>query len=354
VFGKRDIEVKVSQTLVPGYVNLIIDEFTSRIANKYIAQFKLKNPATPFVYVLTEFISRKLFVESFNHFDGVARSAISSVFGIYIRLKRGDLGRPGLRDFFVAAFFLPILGCYFLSWMVQKVAHRKLDNLVRRFIEDHLSGLHLHKRYLGLASHLKYADAIIASHENILDTFRRSKLARQDYRILGVVYPELDEIAIQNRFLIEKEPFIELSGSITPYRQRWIERINGLIYIQRNEHYFGMCVAYSFSDNTDRKRGAFSLHPPQTKKWPYSSPMRIYRALSLDFNLPLLTHYFGQHPLEDVCYVIKDANFIEELYEIYCDRDKAMAFIAPRMSRYNNIVKVRNDTLVENVKAMMV
>ena len=36
-------------------------------------------------------------------------------------------------------------------------------------------------------------------------------------------------------------------------------------------------------------RGAYSLHPPQSETWRYASPTRIYRALCIDYNMPILT-----------------------------------------------------------------
>lgn len=357
VLGKRGIVVEVSENLVPDAVNLIIDEFTNACKNKYISSFKSAHPRTRFVYVLTEFVSRKYGVESFNHFGGIMDSAYISVINVVARHKRYDFDRAELRDYLTAIMFLPLIvlslasRCLSALWL--SLAYRKWVNPLERLVKDKHRLLYFHLRYLGLKSYLKYSDAVILSHEGIEDGVRRSNLLISDQKNLGVIYPALNEKTIIEKIMCGKEPYIEITGSITPYRQEWTERINSLILFLGIARNFGYCKTFSFGDKADENRGAFSLHPPQTKNWPYSSPTRIYRALSVDFNLPVLTHYFGQNPIEDVCYVIKDNKFLEELHEMYVDRDKLIEFLAPRISAYNAIVRRRNDTLVENIKALL-
>jgi len=94
------------------------------------------------------------------------------------------------------------------------------------------------------------------------------------------------------------------------------------------------------------------LHPPQTKKWPYCSPTRIFRALIVDHNLPVLTKNFRQNPIEDVCFFMEGDRSIMTLYEMYKDRNLLRDFICPRISKYNRIAKERNDKLVAQLIAL--
>ena len=43
----------------------------------------------------------------------------------------------------------------------------------------------------------------------------------------------------------------------------------------------------------------FNINPPQTENWPYSSPMRILRAILLG-QIPVVTKKFHDHLLENV------------------------------------------------------
>jgi len=65
---EREIDVRISSTLVPNATNLVVDEFTNYVENRKIALFKENSPESKLVFVLTEFVARKWGVESFNFF----------------------------------------------------------------------------------------------------------------------------------------------------------------------------------------------------------------------------------------------------------------------------------------------
>jgi hypothetical protein len=247
---------------------------------------------------------------------------------------------------------VPLFFRYLLA-VLRALRGHKWASPLGRLLGDKHRLFYFHLRYLGLKTYLKYADAFILSHECIIDGIRR--FLRQDQKILGVIYPTLKENEILEKLRTKQQfykknrqkIFIEVTGSVTPYRQKWIKSINNFIQYQGLSNVFGYCVAFSFSAEPRQARGFYSLHPPQTKNWRYSSPTRIYRALAVDSSLPILTHYFGQNPIEDVCFVIdqKKIDFLKELYELYLDYQKLRHFLAPRIANYNRIANQRNDAL---------
>jgi hypothetical protein len=210
-------------------------------------------------------------------------------------------------------------------------------------------------RYLGLKACLRHADAVITSHERIIDGVSLAPDARPLQHI-GVLYPEFDERAVLDRLMQGKKLFMEITGTISRYRQRWIEQINQQLIALGMHNAFGYCVSISFSQLSPGKRidrGAYSLHPPQTRSWSYSSPTRIFRALAVDNNLPVLTHHFHQSPIEDVCFLHEGQQSIVELYEMYADPVRLRRFIEPRLKAYNEIVAARNDALVDRLRGLM-
>ena len=360
LFGDRRVEVKVSSALDANAVNLILDEFTNYIENSHLAKFKKIHPDCKIVFVLTEFAERKWGVQSLNHFGGILDSAVIALFDVYLRLKRDDFGRVGLIRWLKLLCYMPILAIQMVSmtshFVFSKLRGKHLSTPpIARYFKTHHRTIYFHMRYLGLKAHLRYADAVISSHEKIIDGFRRDKGAKgQPLDYLGVLYPEFDKQKVLDQLMLGKKLGIEITGSITKYRQQWIERINYGLTVFGLHNAFSYCTALSFSALVSDKsiRSGFSLHPPQTKTWPYCSPTRIFRAISVDNNVPVLTKHFRQNPVEDVCYVFNGQHSFVELYEIYANRDRLMSFIEPRIERYNEIVIARNDAMAEKLRGL--
>jgi len=234
---------------------------------------------------------------------------------------------------------------------------KRIPNPVTSYLNKHHRTIYFHMRYLGLKACVHYANAVVASHEKIIDGFAKDINADgQALHYFGVLYPELNEDEIFSKLMIGKKLFIEITGSVTRYRRKWIERINRRLLSLGLHNLFGRCKALPFSLLDSGKhvdRGAYSLHPPQTRTWPYCSPTRIYRALSVDHNLPILTHYFHQNPIEDVCFMLKDEKSIIALYEMYSDSALLRAFVEPRIKAYNDIAVARNNDLAEQMRKAM-
>lgn len=361
LMGDRGKLVKVSSTLDPHAINLIIDEFTNYVENHRIAVFRKANPDSQIVIVLTEFAERKWGVESLNHFGGVFEAAVIALFDVYLRLIRDDLGRVGVGALLKLFCFLPLLILhavpYAVKFMIGRLIGKRVTHPVEKYLQSHYRTIYFHMRYLGLKACLRYSNAVVASHEKIIEGFANDVGADGKLlRYFGVLYPELNERDVLDKLMIGKKCFIEITGSVTRYRQKWIDRINRQLVSYGLQNAFGNCTALPFAVLAKSKpadRGAYSLHPPQTRTWPYSSPMRIFRALSVDHNLPILTHHFHQNPIEDVCFVLDGPRSIIELYEMYADSHRLKNFIELRVQAYNEIAAARNDALAGKLLGVM-
>jgi hypothetical protein len=361
LMAKRGVQVRVSSTYDPHTVNLVIDEFTNYVENHRLAAFKKAHPQSKIVFVLTEFAVRKWGVTSFNHFGGLVDAAAIALFDVYLRLIRDDFGQITLAGILKLMLYSPILASEivpgYLRFALGRLIGRRVPHGGTRYLRAHHRKIYFHMRYLGLMAFLRYADAIIASHERVIDGFAREIGSHEKpLQYFGVAYPELEERNVLDQLIVGKKLFIEITGSVTRYRQRWIERINQQLIALGLQNVFGYCAALPFSSFASDKpvdRGAYSLHPPQTRSWPYCSPTRIFRALSVDHNLPILTHHFHQNPIEDVCFVFKNQKSIVELYEMYADPVRLRKFIEPKLKSYNEIAVARNDALVEKLRRTM-
>jgi hypothetical protein len=361
LIAKRGVQVRVSSTYDPHAVNLVIDEFTNYIENHRLAAFKKAYPRSKIVFILTEFAVRNWGVTSFNHFGGLFDAAAIALFDVYLRLVRDDFGQATLAGMLKLMLYSPILALQILPGLLQlalgMLIGRRLPHRGVRYLRAHHRTIYFHMRYLGLMASLRYADAIIASHERIIDGISRKIGSHgEPLQYFGVVYPELVERDVLDQLMVTKKLFIEVTGSVTRYRQKWIEHINQQLISLGLQNVFKYCLSLPFSSLTSVEpvdRGAYSLHPPQTRSWPYSSPTRIFRALSVDHNLPILTHHFHQNPIEDLCFVFEDQKSIVELYEMYADPARLRNFIEPKVKSYNDIVIARNDALVEHLRVTM-
>lgn len=357
LFMSRGLQIELSTVLRADSVNIIIDEFTNCIENRRIALFRQQNPSTPCVYLLTEFCNRKFGVESLNHFGGLFEAAAITWFNLYLRIQRADFPSVRLRDWTSALLYAPILLPYFVAGMARFcgliLIGKHVVNPMRAFIKKYHRLVYFHMRYLGLQAHLRYANAVLTSHECIMSTIKTvGAAAGGAQKFLGVIYPEFDEVEVLANLMKDKKPYIEITGSLTPYRRMWIRRLNHLITLLGIGNVFGLTRALSFSKRSSGdyvERAAYSLHPPQSRKWPYSSPTRIYRALQVDHNMPVLTKHFGQSPIEDVCLILNGTNSIARIAELFFDRDALLRFLQPKITKYNEIAKQRNDLAIENL-----
>jgi hypothetical protein len=358
VLGSRGFDVRPSSALHANATNIIIDEFTNYIENRRIAVFRKDNPNNRCVFVLTEFAERKYGIESLNHFGGIVDAALIALFNVYLRLSRDDFPSARRVDFATLFMHSPVLALYLPMFCAKCIALGLLSknaiNPSGDFLRTHHRLIYFHMRYLGLKAHLQYADAVISSHELIVKGFAQDLGADgQKLTFLGVIYPEFNKQRVLKALVTGKKLYLEITGSVTRYRQKWINWLNGRINVLGIRNVFGLCAAIPFSlpaADKPANRAAYSLHPPQTRNWKYCSPTRIYRALEIDKSLPVLTKNFSQNPIEDVCFLLKDQDSLVELADLFFNREALLDLTGRRIETYNGIAKQRNDKLVQSLK----
>jgi hypothetical protein len=345
-FKARAHSVKISEELDPAAINIIIDEFTNQIRNREIIEFRKLHPDAKLYLLLTEFFESRFLINSLNFFGGLFDAAIIAALDVYARLIRKEFQEPTPKHWGIALLYSPILLLYALLYRLRHPG----DRGIKRFIQNRVRPCaYLHLRYLGLEKMINVANGLILAHGMIAPG--AAKLA-PNIPILGTVYPEIDEEKIKERLFSDKKLFIEITGSITPYRQHCIERLNTRIILLGISNIFEMCTAISFCSNEKSKlsRGAYALHPPQTKRWKYCSPTRIYRSLQVDNCMPVLTKHFGQHPIEDLCLVFRnDGDFIYSMYRYYKSPELLLSELGPKLSHYMRMARENNDALIRSI-----
>ena len=344
VITKRGHEVVVTKALDPNAINLIIDEFTDFISNMEIMDFKKQNPNSQLIYVLTEFIEHRLFVTSFNFFEGFVEAAVLAAMNVYFRSRRQDFNSATIQHWLVAIVYMPLLIVYLLDHVLKNLIRKKRLPLISRM---HRTAYML-MRYLGFEKMIVYADAVILSHKSIADDLGD---IIGNIPVLGTIHPEINFEEIEQSLFLDKQLFIEVTGSITPYRIKFIRRINMDIISLGLKNKFGLCkpISFSSSRNLSILRGAYSLHPPQSEKWKYSSPTRIFRALHHEHNMPVLTKVFHQHPIEKLCLKFIGEKSLFEMYQYFKFPSELISYLRPLAKEYMEIASAENDKILQAI-----
>ena len=344
VLGARGVEVQIVEELHDAKPTLIIDEFTNLAVNRDIRAFKAANPNIPIVVLLTEFIEKKWGVTSFNLFGSISTAAAAFCLEILARLRRPDFSRSSALKWVQCLFYAPFAAIYLFQ--NRKMATIAMD---RGQVDGDLKRLaYMHIRFLGLQSMVDCLDGVILMHEKIATTHLFGSKTSRKLCDLGVIYPEFDIDAVMSKFWVDKHLGFEITGSMTRHRCQWLRRIGrdilgaGLIntYEPINDRSFKQTAQAS------DWRASYSLHPPQSGPWPYSSPARLFRAITEDGSLPVLTRSFNQNPIEELGIVYKGMETLVELREMHQNREHTRLAWAQHMMKYNKCVGPRNDLLV--------
>ncbi len=332
----RSYKVTYSVDLKPGCTNLLIDEFSLLETIGFLQEFKKAHPGTKFVIVATEFITPiRLFglqlAETFNYFDP------------WEDLEYGSA----------------------------VIAHRLG---LRRTLP------YMYARYLGFSEALRLADLVVAVHPAIVEALMPLK-PEMDHWVAPPLnlYPEInpEQIAL-NPHLKEWQAGFVMTGTQTPFRRQIIKELLmsvGIVGIQGQvvQHLpFDRTEAFALHNGSidfpfeklgvqsseekkpeshdDKARSEpnylFNLNPPQRANWPYSSPMRILRAV-LYGQIPVITRRFGDHEIETIAKLwkpeIANAGVVRELWiEATLGRGDLIKHHIAAISEYNKIAKQKN------------
>jgi len=329
-------ELTFSFDLVPGKINVLIDEFSVPGTVAYLQKFKSNNPGTKLVVVATEFVTAiNLFGarlgETFNYFDHWEdRPYGAAMIAYWLGLKR--------------------------------------------------TAPYMRSRYLGFVEVLQLADLVVAVHPAIVAALT-PLVPKMKHWVADPVnlYPEIDpkRTALDSRLKEWPAGFV-LTGTLTHFRKQIIKRllrssrlaeIQGSVFLHLpfdrtggfNVHDGSIDFPFDkpipgigketkierHSDNASSALGClYNLNPPQRANWPYSSPMRILRAI-LYGQIPVVTRRFGDHEIEAVTRLwnpeTADIGELSELWlEATLDRDELIERHIAAISEYNKVAESRN------------
>ena len=365
IFSKRNIDVITSIELEPNSINIIFDDFCDYEQSKKIIDFKKDNPKTVVVMISTEHIIEKYFARTFNFFSGGIRdAAVISLLNIYYRISIKHFSYPTLRDLVVAIVYSPILMIDYMMNIIKYTTLKKIGFYYKRPRKF----AYMLKRYIGFEKMANYADSILAmgvtDHNYIAEyskDYKRLNL-HKNTTIIGTFFPEIDVDDLKKNIFINKKLFIEVTGSVTPYRFNKMQEINDDISDLNLQNSFSNCKDFPKGGEHEISavvskegiiRGAYSLHPPQSETWMYASSTRIYRALCIDYNMPILTKNFNQHPIEDVCFIYDDKEQLFQFRDYYFNIEKFLPILESRIDKYMLIAEKHNDKFIENLSVLL-
>ncbi len=265
------LSVKLTRELKSNSVNIIIDEFSGLFDLAVIKKTKELYPNTKIVIIATEFATPVSLL-------GVELTKTFNFFGTrddWIKLVLGTL---------------------------------------RQLVGSPPS--YLQMRYRGFVHALQHCDLLAVIHPAILPTI--SELIRQSGPALAspfAVYPRMGPLSVVQLNRLWHLPVgFTMTGTQTRYRVgltrrlvRKFQRVGWLSPIYKHipfEASANDALPSNLDDYlTDYQSVApeylFNINPPQTENWPYSSPMRILRAVLLG-QIPVVTKKFHDHLLENV------------------------------------------------------
>jgi len=321
---QNDFSVKLTKELKSNCVNIIIDEFSHPYDVAAIKKAKELYPKTKIVIAATEFVTP------------------ISVFGVEIAKTFNFFETPALWTVLLSRNPTPILQ----------------------------QAIYLRRRYLGFLRVLKYCDLLAGVHPQILPAV--SKLMDQfeiDLPAPVSFYPQIGSLsAKQVERLCSLPVGFTMSGTPTPYRNRitaglirnfkrvgWTTPIyKYLPFEPPDDTVFSTDSSYLAEYRGNYPGYLFNINPPQSANWPYSSPMRILRAILLG-QIPVITKRCYDHPLEDVAMLWdgkKETAFEVATRQIF-DRQPWLTEYLRSIEAYDRLTREANKPFVSAMKAIV-
>lgn len=336
----ENFAVEIITRLRPNSVNVLIDEFSSPAYIAAIYETKKRYPNTRIVVVATEFVTP------------------IRIFGFELAKTFNFFGAP--RD-----------------WAALSVgALRPMFGAMPSYMR---------MRYLGFVSALAYCDLLTSVQPAILQTL--SELGTLDSHLASplMVYPRIGALpGRQQDRLADLPAGFTMTGTFTRYRSQIGRR---LIKTFRRAGWFAPIFQHvpfetppSLVPSTDDKDEAltsrysrsmsihsylqaqydtitpgylFNINPPQTSEWPYSSPMRVLRAILLG-QIPVVTKRFHDHLIEDVA-MLWDDKFETALkfgaYQLG-ERQGPITDYLSSIEAYDQKAREANEPFVERMMAL--
>jgi len=320
--------LKPTKQIRPGKINIIIDEFSNPHFVHRLHEIKKEDPQTRYVVVATEFITP----------IAILGLEFSRTFNFFWELN---------------------------DW----------NNLLNNWLRQSAGRmpLYMHQRYLGFIEALSICDLLVFVHPQIGREL--TNVAASFPNLVAppaVIYPELTmELITQHRSSDFPVGFdlrigFDLTGTLTRYRQRVMRKLvkqfgragwHGPIWQHvRFEERQPIALAESgFNFHYEvpgEHQHLFNISPPQQRRWPYSSPMRVVRA-ALMGQIPVVTKRFNDHEIDDIA-VLWDGRVDTALkiLSYRMDRGSLLNDYIDSVERYNVKAKAKNGQFLDSFKLL--
>lgn len=320
-YFSRHFTTLVSESLVPGAINVLIDEFAKQSLVEIMQEVRAADPATRFVIMATEFVTRMAplgisFGNTFNYFNTA----------------------EDYRDLF------------------RHLAHKiRLRRLLPYY----------EARYRGFVAALPEAHLVLCAHSAVAATMSLLPPdVRRNMPVPLTLFPEIDVTRVERDTRLYLRPTgVMMTGTLTKFRGRLARelikvfhraQVASAVYSYRpfdpsdgisfNEHSVDLGYTRDCRDGPPKPDAyLYNINPPQRPNWGYSSPMRLQRAIMLG-QIPLITRRFGDHPIEEVAYqwdgTIRTA---EKLWvEASASRSRLVERHIAAVARYDALAKRHN------------
>lgn len=339
--------VSLSPVIVDGAVNILLDGHSGD--GDLCRALETRSARTKIIILATEFLGKVEGIATFNPWIDDA--------GVEILRLTSEARDAG----FLQRFF------YFcrLKWIKKSIRWFGTFDDLQSYHAVRYNKL----RFESFLRIVPQVDGIIASHPLILAQLAEFYPQFAD-KYLGAAYPQFSVNNLQDTFGSDawvqgRGKQFEITGTMSAYRAAFAARCDAQTaraagwsalsvtgFRPDIDSYLLKMTGWNASYEepsrpTDQTSVMFSLHPPQSQGWPYSSPVRIFRAIEVDHTIPVLPEPFGDHPIEDVCLPMGDS--LQPLEDLAASPQARLRWLDEKLRPYNDIAIAQNAQLVQRI-----
>jgi len=306
------IDICIVETVVPGKVNIIIEETNEYLAEQLVS-IKEQYPQTTYILYVTEYLIKRFGKWQFNSFT-LFEAAFQYLVSTLQSLKLLSHSHPGVCTR-ALGIFLPH------DFLSKHVMLSRRSNLL--VATAHLYSLCISTTEQVLTNYGSLCNCSVALVPILIDTdlfydkiFKR--ICSRNYTI---------GVGISGRLSPYRKKLLASLGRLSRYRKKLLASpCHGsiLAYPMTLDHNEGFNYLLKQLDGTvddmqpillttptyynsmhdminTFSPPLFELYIPQSSEWPYSSPNRTYLSIQNGF-LPINMGTFNDHPINHICY----------------------------------------------------
>jgi hypothetical protein len=352
---ENEYDIIISKKFKPKSINILVENFT----NTDVEQIKkFKNQSSfKIILVVTEFFNNKL--NTFNSFE--ANNLINLKYKyffnkfIFFLLKLNSFVRNEIKNFLIKYFNFNIIKyrkfkIFFYKGLIKNIDKGEAQTIFSKYAEYY----YFKKRYENFMKVLDYADIILASHPDILRTYK-SKFKKTFY-----IMP------ILNCYKSDKTKnfsnYFKFSGELTSYRRKFFKKNldslkkHDLKDYEKIKIFLNKILKYKgnkFIDISNKKKFKFSLHPKKNTSWNYSSPIRYVDAINKG-EIPLIFDKFNDFFSRNLAIYInfKSSKSLKKLTKKYYKKN--IQNINNGILKYNIYIKNNNKLILRELNKLFI